>query len=135
MSFEELSHTADIRMRVKAPTLGLLFSDAFTALMLTLYGNDRKGADTRKLTVTAPDTETLLLDFLSEVLFIGEVDGMVFSHADVETDGRVLKAVLHGEPFDRKRHAEGTEVKGISYSGMAITRDTNGYMVDILFDV
>jgi SHS2 domain-containing protein len=135
MSFEELSHTADIRMRVKAPTLGLLFSDAFTALMQTLYGNDRKGAETRELHLAAADTETLLLDFLSEVLFVGEVDGMVFSHVDVETDGKTLKAVLHGEPFDRERHAAGTEVKGISYSGMTITHDTNGYMVDILFDV
>jgi SHS2 domain-containing protein len=135
MSFEELSHTADIRMRVAAPTLDLLFSDAFLALMQTLYGTDRKGTETRELIVAAADTETLLLDFLSEVLFIGEVDGMVFSHADVVTDGRTLTAVLHGEPFDRERHAAGTEVKGISYSGMAIVRDTNGYMVDILFDV
>jgi SHS2 domain-containing protein len=29
----------------------------------------------------------------------------------------------------------GTEVKGISYSGLAITRDANGYMLDIVFDV
>jgi SHS2 domain-containing protein len=135
MSFEELSHTADIRMRVSAPALNLLFSEAFQALMQTLYGNDRCGRETRELTIEAADTETLLLDFLSEVLFIGEVEGMVFATAGVVTDGRTLTAVLDGEPFDRSRHAEGTEVKGISYSGMAICRDTNGYMVDILFDV
>lgn len=135
MSFEELSHTADIRMRVRAPTLDLLFSDAFLALMQTLYGNDRRGGETRELKIGAADTETLLMDFLSEVLFIGEVGGLVFASARVTTDGHILTAVLDGEPFDRSRHAEGTEVKGISYSGMAITRDTNGYMVDILFDV
>jgi SHS2 domain-containing protein len=135
MSFEELSHTADIRMRVKAPTLDLLFSDTFLALMQTLYGTDRRGGGTRELKLEAPDAETLLLDFLSEVLFIGEVEGIVFASASVTTDGRTLTAVLDGEPFNRSRHAEGTEVKGISYSGMAIARDTNGYMVDILFDV
>jgi SHS2 domain-containing protein len=135
MSFEELSHTADIRMRVTAPTLSLLFSDAFRALMQTLYGTDRNGGETRELRLEAQDTETLLLDFLSEVLFIGEVDGIVFAAAEVTTDGRTLTAVLDGEPFNRTRHAEGTEVKGISYSGMAIRKDTNGYMVDILFDV
>jgi len=135
MSFEELSHTADIRMRVAAPTLPLLFSDAFLALMQTLYGKDRMGGETRTVQLEAEYTETLLLDFLSEVLFIGEVDGMVFASADVTTNGRTLVAMLDGEPFDRSRHSEGTEVKGISYSGLAIGKDANGYMVDILFDV
>jgi SHS2 domain-containing protein len=135
MSFEELSHTADVRIRVCSPTLNLLFSDAFLALMHTLFGTNRNGGATRKLKIDAADTETLLMDFLSEVLFICEVEGMVFASAEVVTDGRTLIAELDGEPFDRCRHAEGTEVKGISYSGMAITQDTNGYMVDVLFDV
>jgi SHS2 domain-containing protein len=135
MSFEELSHTADVRMRVAAPTLGHLFSDAFASLMQTLFGTDRKGMAMKELRLEAADTETLLMDFLSEALFICEVEGMVFADADVVTDGFSLTATLRGEPFDRSRHAEGTEVKGISYSGMAISHDTNGYMVDILFDV
>jgi SHS2 domain-containing protein len=135
MSYEELSHTADVRMRIRAPTLDLLFSDAFLALMETVFGKDRSGGYKKELRIEAEDTETLLLDFLSEVLFICEVEGLVFSCADVITEGHVLTAVLDGETFDRSRHAEGTEVKGISYSGMAITKDTNGYMVDILFDV
>ena len=43
--------------------------------------------------------------------------------------------VLDGEPFDPARHAKGTEVKGISYSGMSMGKDAKGYMLDILFDV
>jgi SHS2 domain-containing protein len=135
MSFEELSHTADVRIRVRAPTLNLLFSDAFSALMQTLFGRDRDGGITRELQVESTDSETLLMDFLSEVLFICEVDGLVFNKADVTISGNSLTAVLEGEAFDRTRHAEGTEVKGISYSGLSITQDTNGYMLDILFDV
>jgi SHS2 domain-containing protein len=135
MSFEELSHTADVRIRVRAPTLDLLFSDAFLALMQVVYGRDRRGGYKKELHIEAQDTETLLMDFLSEVLFIGEVEGLVFVSATVVLNGHTLTAVLDGEPFDRSRHAEGTEVKGISYSGLAITRNTNGYMLDILFDV
>jgi SHS2 domain-containing protein len=43
--------------------------------------------------------------------------------------------VLDGEPFDPKRHREGTEIKGISYSGMSIQEDAGGYVLEILFDV
>ena len=135
MSFEELSHTADVRIRVTAPTLNLLFSDAFSALMQTLFGRNRAGGFKKEVHIESPDYESLLMDFLSEVLFICEVEGLVFNHAEVTIEGNSLTAVLDGEPFDRTRHAEGTEVKGISYSGLSITQGTNGYMLDILFDV
>jgi len=135
MSFVEVSHTADVKIRATAPTLETLFSEAFAALMQVLYGPDRKGGEKREITIDAEDRESLLRDFLSEVLFIAEVDGLVFSGADISIDEYHLRAVLDGEPFDRNRHALGTEVKGISYSGLAITHDANGYMLDIVFDV
>jgi len=135
MSFRELPHTADIKIEVRAPTKETLFSEACNALMQIMYGKDRRSRDSIELDVEAGDTEALLADFLSEVLFRSEVDGLVFSDAEVHINGSHLNAVMHGEPFDRNRHAGGTEVKGISYSGMSITRDTNGYMLEILFDV
>ena len=135
MSFVEVPHTADIKLQVTAPTLEILFSEALAALMQVLYGPDRNGGKKREIALDADDHESLMRDFLSEVLFIAEVDGLVFSGADVRIDGRHLSAVLEGESFDRRRHAMGTEVKGISYSGLAITRDANGYMLDIVFDV
>jgi SHS2 domain-containing protein len=135
MSFFEVSHTADVKIRATAPTLETLFSEAFAALMQVLYGPDRNGGKKQEITLDAEDSESLLRDFLSEVLFIAEVDGLVFSRADISIEGCHLIATLDGEPFDRHRHALGTEVKGISYSGLVITHDANGYMLDIVFDV
>jgi SHS2 domain-containing protein len=135
MSFEEVSHTADVKIRALAPTLEDLFSEAFNALMQVLYGTDRHGGKRREIALDAEDTESLLRDFLSEALFIAEVDGLVFAGATIHIRGCHLEATLDGEPFDRSRHALGTEVKGISYYGLAITHDANGYMLDIVFDV
>jgi SHS2 domain-containing protein len=135
MSFVEVSHTADVKIHATAPTLETLFSEAFAALMQVLYGPDRKGGSKREITLDAEDHESLLRDFLSEVLFIAEVDGLVFSGTDIHIAGCHLVAALDGEPFDRNRHALGTEVKGISFSGLVITHDANGYMLDIVFDV
>jgi SHS2 domain-containing protein len=135
MSFVEVSHTADVKIRATAPTLETLFSEALSALMQVLYGPDRHGGLKREITLDAEDPESLLRDFLSEVLFIAEVDGLVFSGSGIRIDDCSLTATLDGEPFDRSRHALGTEVKGISYSGLVITHDANGYMLDIVFDV
>jgi SHS2 domain-containing protein len=135
MSFEEIPHTADVKIRVRARTLDALFSDAFLALMHVVYGDDRCETESREIHVESGDSESLLLDFLSEVLFISEVESLVFSRAAVTLGGQHLSAVLYGEPFDRVRHGGGREVKGVSYSGLVIFRDANGYILDILFDV
>jgi protein archease len=135
MSFEEIPHTADVRFRAQAPTLDGLFSEAVSALMQVMFGPDRKGGLERTVTLDADDRESLLRDFLSELLFISDTEGLVISTAAVRTDGKHLTATLTGEDFNPERHASGTEVKGISYSGLCITRDANGYMLDIVFDV
>jgi SHS2 domain-containing protein len=135
MSFEELSHTADIKIRARAGTLGELFSEVMNALMQVVYGTDRSGGISREIRIESADTESLLTDFLSEVLFVSDVDGLVFSKAEIHIDGNRLFAVLDGEPFDPSRHSGGTEVKGISYTGLLVSHDANGYMVEIVFDV
>ena len=135
MSFEEISHTADVKIRARAQTLNALFSEAFLALMQVVYGTDRKGGIIKEIQIESDNIESLICDFLSEVLFIAEVEGLVFSQAEITIDGLLLTAVLNGESFDPVRHSSGTEVKGISYSGLVIRKDANGYMLDILFDV
>jgi SHS2 domain-containing protein len=135
MSFEEISHTADVKIRVHAPTLEGLFSETFKALMQVMYGPKRCNGILREIRIESSDNESLLADFLSEVLFVSEVESLVFSEASIKINGLRLTAELTGEKFDPSRHSEGSEVKGISYSGLAITHEANGYMLDIIFDV
>ena len=135
MSFEEISHTADVKIRARAPTLDALFTEAFLALMQVVYGTDRKLGIRKEIRIESDTIESLVSDFLSEVLFIAEVEGLVFSQAEITIEGMHLTAVLMGESFDPVRHSSGTEVKGISYSGLVIQKEANGYMLDILFDV
>jgi SHS2 domain-containing protein len=135
MSFEEIAHTADVKIRAHAPTLEALFSETFKALMQVMYGTNRSGGILREIRIESSDIELLLADFLSEVLFVSEVESLVFSDACIRIDGLCLTAELTGEPFDPVRHSGGSEVKGISYSGLAITHEANGYMLDIIFDV
>lgn len=139
MSFSELPHTADIRFRAQSDTLEGIFSDLTDALMQVIYGDipasPGKKRVKRKIHVTGDDIASLLFNYLSEVLFMTEVDGLVFAQADIRITGCELHAVLFGEPFDPARHSGGSEVKGISYSGLTVGKDANGYMAEIVFDV
>ncbi|OPY37706.1 MAG: hypothetical protein A4E35_01135 [Methanoregula sp. PtaU1.Bin051] len=135
MSFEEIPHTADIKIRARAPTLASLFSEILKALMQVMYGESRGKTLKKEISLTGEDTESLLLDFLSEILYISEVEAIVFADARIIIKNNALHAVLQGEPFDIRKHSGGTEVKGISYSGLLISSDANGYMAEIVFDV
>ena len=88
-----------------------------------------------EINVQGEDIPSLLFNYLSEVLFLTEVNGIVFGTADIRITGNDLHAILSGEPFDPHLHSGGTEVKGISYSGLMVGRDANGYIAEIVFDV
>ena len=135
MSFEELEHTADVLMRVRGATLNELFGEASRAMFHVMYGLcEDRGAGWR-IDLEAENPESLLIDYLSELLFISEVENIVFCTFDVEIRDTRLSAVLRGEPFDPARHSAGTHIKGISYFGLEIVKEEESYVVDIIFDI
>lgn len=135
MSFEELDHTADVLMRVRGATLGEIFSDAGRAMFHVMYGPCEDRGVEREVSLEAENLESLLIDYLSELLFITEVENIVFCTFDVDLRGTRLSAVLRGEPFDPARHSAGTLIKGISYFGLEIVKEEEGYVVEIIFDI
>lgn len=135
MSFEELEHTADVLIRVRGATINEIFADAGRAMFRVMYGACEDRGVERHLSLEADNLESLLIDYLSELLFITEVENTVFCTFDVEIRGTRLSAVLRGEPFDPARHSAGTVVKGISYFGLEIVKEEEGYVVEIIFDI
>ncbi|NYT05896.1 MAG: archease [Methanomicrobiales archaeon] len=135
MPYTELDHTADILIRVRAPTLNGLFSEAARAMFATMFADRSPGGREEAFSLCADDRDELLRDFLSELLFLSEVKGVVFTDAEVDLQGTCLSCTAHGESFDPQRHRGGTEIKGVSFSGLRIINTDEGYQVDILFDV
>jgi SHS2 domain-containing protein len=135
MSFTELEHTADVRIRVKAGSLEELFSEAARALMVIMYGAADKGQLQKPVSVSGMDMIDLMHSFLSEVLYISEVSEMVVSGAEITITGNSLTGVLRGEPFSMEKHLSGMEVKGISLSGLSITHEHDSYILEVIFDV
>ena len=135
MSYVELEHTADVKIRVEAETLEELFSEAVRALMVTMYGTAEPGNREVAVEVHAGDLVGLVHDFLSEALFLSEVNDVVFTSATLTIEGDSVHGILRGEPFDPARHRGGSEVKGISYSGMKLRKGDETYILDIILDV
>ncbi|HIJ06013.1 MAG: Uncharacterized protein XE11_0690 [Methanomicrobiales archaeon 53_19] len=135
MSFEELEHTADVRIRIRAESYEELFTLASDALFGILYSGDCRPILEKTIQVTGENREELLWEFLSELLFISEVEFFVVCETRVRFTGNGLEATIRGEIFDQERHGGGREVKGISYSGLFIRKTDTMICSEIIFDI
>ena len=140
--FEFREHTADVQVRSWGPSLEEAFSQTAYSLMTTITPNLNKITVKveRKITVEAEDIEALLFDFLSEFLYIFDVEELIFNQICVHqierlNDNFKLFATLKGEKFDLDKHEIGTEVKAITYSFLNIEKKHESTIIDIVFDI
>lgn len=136
MVFEELEHTADIRMRISASDLSSLFSESGHALSKTLYGDYPFEIPTEIFSIEAEgkDLPELIVNFLSELLFLTETEYLVPQRFTLIVSDHV-SGTVEGVLFDREKHSGGIGVKGISYSGLSLARTKTGYELIIIFDI
>lgn len=129
-----LEHTADAMVEAHGKDLGERFGNAAYAMFdqITDIGKVEPKGELR-VVLSGESREQLLVDFLQELLFLHDTEGLLFSEFDVKTDGRSLEAFVRGEEFDNSRHPKRSLVKGVTYHKLEI--DDRKGTVTILFDV
>jgi SHS2 domain-containing protein len=137
MPYETLPHTADVRIRVTAVGLESLFAEAARAMAAIMApGRLPERTVTREVTVEAEDLEGLLHDFLSDLLYLFDAEGLLLYDCRVTLwENRLLTATCQGEEFSRERHVGGSEIKGVSFSGLRIYKEGEDDVLEIIFDV
>ena len=140
--FEFKDHTADVSVKCWGKTLEDAISQCALSLMTTLTPNLSKITPQieKQLEIEAEDKYALCFDFLSEFLYLFDVDELVFNEILVESivkmgDKFKLKAILRGEKFNKNKHEIGTEVKAITYSFMSIEEKKNKVEITMVFDI
>ena len=140
--YEYKDHTADVQARCYGPTLEKAFEQAAYSLMATISPNLKKVKKlvNKSITVEAEDKQALLFDFLTEFLYIFDVEELIFSKIIVpkikkKENGYLLIAEVRGEKFDKSKHEIGIEVKAITYSYMNIDENSDIVIIDVVFDI
>ena len=130
--YREIEHTADWAMQVWAPDLPRLFklaAEGMNALAEVKLKRDEKTQ--RKFELDAHDNETLLVNFLSEILYYGEHEEIGFDEIELMVGDGKLKAVCSGAKIlSRKK-----EIKAVTFHNLEINMNDDLYHVEIVFDV
>lgn len=132
-----IDHTADIGIDVFGDTLQDLFSNAGFALFDIITDLSTVECKVKhSLNIVGVDKEQLLVNWLSELLFLHDVKNLLFKNFCVnQLSDYQLNADVSGEVFDEKRHIIKTEVKAVTYHNLSIIQKDQQWKARIIFDL
>mgnify|MGYP001822478684 CR=1 FL=1 len=132
--FEVVEHTADWSLRVRGADLGELFANAARGMAMLMVEDPEALGDgvERSLELEGYDSESVLVDWLNELAFWAESEGLIFSDIEINEIGekRLAATVRGGEAPVLDKH-----IKAVTFHNLAVTETASGLEVTIVFDV
>jgi SHS2 domain-containing protein len=130
MPWEHFPHGADIGVRGTGATPAEAFEQAALAVTAVVTDPDQVAAETVvEIHCAAPDDELLLADWLNALIYEMATRRMLFGRFSVVLRDHALDAQAWGQPVDRRRHGPVVEVKGATYTALAVARRDDGTWV------
>ncbi len=135
--FELLDHIADLRVRVFGKDPNELFANAAYAMFSVMADLSNVVPVSKKdVEVSAEDLEGLLVQWLSDLLFLVATQQFIASQVNItEMNGTKLRAEVYGEELDLAKHEFHTEIKAVTYHQLKIEKVNDHWIAEIIFDI
>lgn len=133
--FEILEHPSDLKIRAFGKTKEELFEN----MMIGMFEGARYKVEVEskkarvEIKISSIDLPSLLVDFLSEILYLSETRKEVYQKVNFkEFSENEIEAELIGKKLKRM----GVHIKGVTYHGLDIHQEKDGtWQATILFDI
>jgi SHS2 domain-containing protein len=130
--FREIEHTADWEIEVWAPDWAALFEQAACGMYALTSTRLKPGPRlSYELFLEAFDRESLLVKFLSELLYLSSMQALGFDTFNLNVTENTLQAQLQGAALE----SQSKEIKAVTYHNLAVRQTQRGLEVNIVFDV
>lgn len=131
--YQILEHTADLKVKFFGETKEDLFKNVMLGMFeIAQYCAAKTGKEFRiKIVINSVDLESLLVDFLNEILYLVEAKKLVFEKIEFKkfTENKI-EATLKGKKLKKM----GLCIKGVTYHDLSI-RKNKKWQAIVLFDV
>jgi SHS2 domain-containing protein len=136
-AFRILEHTADIGFEAFGATREELFANAAQALIDMIVDLDTiKPGEEVTIQVRGTDPESVLVNWLSEILYLHDAEGWLFRDFEIQNlKHDMLSALARGEKFQRSRHQAKLLVKAITYHQLALEETPEGWRAQVYVDI
>ena len=134
--FDLIDHTADVGIIAHGASINQAFANAARGLFSIITDlDDIEEVLHRDIKVTATDRESLLVEWLNELIYLFDTENIIFNRFDItRLNNTRLEARIYGEKVDTSRHKLKTGVKAATYHMLKVEKN-NGYQAQVLFDI
>ncbi len=136
MAFEQFEHTADVGIKATGENLEEVFAETARGMFSIMTDIEQVSPiGEYKIELSADDLESLLVEFLSELIYLFEVKSVLFSQFEVDlklNDAVDLIVTAKGEEINSEKHELYGAVKAVSYHDLLV--DPQGE-IRVIFDV
>ena len=135
--YEIIEHTADVGIKAFGKSLAEAFENIAKAMFdIITDKSEIESVGQYDIKLEAPDLEQLLVDWLSELLFLNTSQNLVFGFFKVELDDKKKQLIGHvfGDKYSISKYKVGVEVKAVTYHILEV-RNKKPYHVQVLFDI
>jgi len=136
-TFEIIDHTADVGIVAYGADVEDLFSNAALAMFSLI--TELESIEEKlhfDLKVSSEDRDSLLVEWLNELIYLFDVEHILFNRFDIESlTYNQLKAACYGETFDPMKHKIKTGEKAATYHMLKLDKNGGGYKAQIIFDI
>ena len=135
--YELIDHTADVGVKAYGKNLSEAFENAAKAMFdIITDKSDIESIGQYNIKLKADNLEQLLVDWLSELLFLNSAKNLVFGFFKVNIDEnkKSLSSTVFGEKYDISKHKIGAEIKAVTYHILEV-KNKKPFYVQVLFDV
>lgn len=131
-----LAHTADTGLEASADTLPRLVEElALGMFELMAAVKDCPAGRSVDLTVQSRSTEDLVVDVLSELLYLSETEGLHFCEFEVtEIGDNDVLIDARGIPTEDVE-TTGPPIKAVTYHQLTVAETNEGWTATVYFDV
>ena len=132
-----IDHTADVGVKAYGKSVSEAFENAAKGMFdIITDKSEIENTGQYNIELEAPDLEQLLVDWLSDLLFLNSAKNLVFGFIKVEIDEKKSKltAKVFGEKFNLSKHKIGAEIKAVTYHMLEVKKK-KPYHVQVLFDI
>lgn len=132
--YRTISHTSDVGLYAYGDTMEEAFANAAYGMFAVMTDLRKvREIDSRHFSLKAGDMESLLFEWLNHLLYILDVEHLLFKKFEVKIDKLSLTATYSGEKFDPERHKILIGVKSATYYLLEVTKAKR--RVRVIFDV
>lgn len=135
--FELFEHTADLGLRVTASDLDGLFRDAAAGLFAMIVEPPPHGRSVgrREIEIPGERRDFLMVDWLSELLYVFDTERQLSGQVEVTVDDRGLRATVTLHALDAEDYKLLREVKAITYHGLKVERVAGVWLAEVIVDI